>query len=87
MVRAWESQCFLILLFLQALSDTTAVKMATAFDTPMLDYHTDTDVQMHPSAEPWFQDEANMDEETHFPLTRSSSDGDLVDVEVEMENY
>ncbi|KAJ3787861.1 hypothetical protein GGU10DRAFT_385465, partial [Lentinula aff. detonsa] len=65
--------------------------MATVFepyDTPMLDYHADVDVQMHPNSDPWFHEEANMEAEDTYPaLTRSSSDGDLVDVEIEMESY
>ncbi|KAJ3993852.1 hypothetical protein F5050DRAFT_1896984 [Lentinula boryana] len=65
--------------------------MATVFepyDTPMLDYHADMDVQMHPNSDPWFHEEANMEAEDTYPaLTRSSSDGDLVDVEIEMESY
>ncbi|KAJ3780060.1 hypothetical protein GGU11DRAFT_803284 [Lentinula aff. detonsa] len=65
--------------------------MATVFepyDTPMLDYHADMDVQMHPNSDSWFHEEANMEAEDTYPaLTRSSSDGDLVDVEIEMESY
>ncbi|KAJ4501788.1 hypothetical protein C8R41DRAFT_805843 [Lentinula lateritia] len=64
--------------------------MATVFeqyDTPMLDYHPDTDVQMHGNLDPWFHEEAHMEsEDIHLASTRSS-DEDLVDVEIEMENY
>ncbi|KAJ3728852.1 hypothetical protein C8R42DRAFT_655106 [Lentinula raphanica] len=56
------------------------------FDTPMLDYQSDMDVQMHPNSDSWFHEEANMEAEDTYPLTRTSS-GDLVDVEIEMENY
>ncbi|KAJ4488354.1 hypothetical protein J3R30DRAFT_923322 [Lentinula aciculospora] len=64
--------------------------MATIFepyDTPMLDYHPDMDVQMHPNLDPWFHEEANMEAEDTFSLSRASLDRDLVDVEIEMENY
>lgn len=57
------------------------------FDTPMLDYHADTDVQMHTNSDTWFHDEAIMEEDSLLPLTRSSSDGDFVDVEIEMGHY
>ncbi|GAW00035.1 kinase-like protein [Lentinula edodes] len=64
--------------------------MATVFeqyDTPMLDYHPDADVQMHGNLDPWFHEEAHMEsEDIHLASTRSS-DEDLVDVEIEMENY
>ncbi|KAH7877853.1 uncharacterized protein C8R40DRAFT_1092734 [Lentinula edodes] len=64
--------------------------MATVFeqyDTPMLDYHPDTDVQMHGNLDPWFHEEAHMEsEDIHLASTRSS-DEDLVDAEIEMENY
>ncbi|KAJ3896650.1 hypothetical protein GG344DRAFT_13842, partial [Lentinula edodes] len=57
------------------------------YDTPMLDYHPDTDVQMHGNLDPWFHEEAHMEsEDIHLASTRSS-DEDLVDVEIEMENY
>ncbi|KAF9070377.1 hypothetical protein BDP27DRAFT_1323944 [Rhodocollybia butyracea] len=58
------------------------------FDTPMLDYHADQDVQMHTNLDLWSHEEAPMEaEDTTFSLTRSSSAGELVDVEIEMENY
>ncbi|KAK7440245.1 hypothetical protein VKT23_017186 [Stygiomarasmius scandens] len=62
--------------------------MATAldnYDTQMMDYSTDIDVQMHPSMDSWFQDEAAMEAETEA-TQYSSADGELVDVEVDMEN-
>ncbi|ESK83466.1 proteophosphoglycan ppg4 [Moniliophthora roreri MCA 2997] len=56
-----------------------------AYDAPMLDYQNDGDVQMHPSHEPWFQDEAPMDDD--HPEDKSQSHADYEDVEIEMENY
>ncbi|KIK63735.1 hypothetical protein GYMLUDRAFT_450222 [Collybiopsis luxurians FD-317 M1] len=56
------------------------------YDTPMLDYHPDTDVQMQTNSDPWFHEEDTMEEETNI-LSRSSSHSDLVDVEIEMDNY
>ncbi|EEB99084.1 hypothetical protein MPER_01298 [Moniliophthora perniciosa FA553] len=50
----------------------------------MLDYQNDGDVQMHPSHEPWFQDEAPMDDD--HPEDKSQSHV-YEDVEIEMENY
>lgn len=37
--------------------------MLETYDMPMLDYQNDLDIQMHPSSDQWFPDEAQMEED------------------------
>ncbi|KAL0567576.1 hypothetical protein V5O48_014414 [Marasmius crinis-equi] len=59
--------------------------MATAFDAPMMDFHSDGDVQMQPSHEMWFQDEAIMEDDGQQHGETLSSNAEFEDVEIEME--
>ncbi|KAF5373041.1 hypothetical protein D9758_001727 [Tetrapyrgos nigripes] len=54
------------------------------YDTQMMDYSADIDVQMHPT-DSWFQDEAAMEADTEA-TQYSSADGEFVDVEVDMDH-
>ncbi|KAG6874325.1 hypothetical protein C0995_001550 [Termitomyces sp. Mi166 len=53
--------------------------MLEAFDTPMVDFQADPDYSMQlSSSDPWFQEEATMDDDGHIPQTT---------IEVDMESY
>ncbi|KAK0240599.1 hypothetical protein EDD85DRAFT_1021827 [Armillaria nabsnona] len=58
--------------------------MLEPFDTQMLDYPTDIDVQMQP--EIWMQYESSMDTDARFDPDESLADADF-DVEVDMDSY
>ncbi|TFK42778.1 hypothetical protein BDQ12DRAFT_719621 [Crucibulum laeve] len=65
---------------------TTVVE---TYDAQMLDYPSDLDVPMHASSDPWFQNEATMEEDGHpLHLQKSTSqEASDITIEVDMESY
>ncbi|KAJ8078460.1 hypothetical protein PM082_012742 [Marasmius tenuissimus] len=60
-----------------------------AFDAQMMDYHYDSDVQMQPSHEGWFQDEALMEDDgqqIHGETQSNNTEYEAVEIDME-ENY
>ncbi|KAK1232497.1 hypothetical protein PQX77_004348 [Marasmius sp. AFHP31] len=60
-----------------------------AFDAQMMDYHYDSDVQMQPSHDVWFQDEALMEDDgqqIHGETQSNNTEYEAVEIDME-ENY